>query len=74
MTEAQWHDIQGDLAAIKILLFSLAKTSHNFAGLHAVFQGQQELLDTALLNSQAPDIAIQIAQKKLSEIEKMLWG
>lgn len=73
MTEAQWNDIQGDFASIKILLFSLAKTSQNPA-LRVVFQEQKELYDTALLHSSTPERAIEVAQHKISEMEKMLWG
>ena len=62
--EARWYSIQGDLAAIKLLVISLAKTSHDYAALRAVFLHEKEIFDTALLHSELPETALQFQQRK----------
>ena len=74
MSTEQWDAIQADISAIRLLLFSLAKSSPDSKALHAVFQECKELHDTMLLNGPLSEAAMNLKQRKISEIEKAIWG
>jgi len=74
MTEAQWNSIQADIAAIRTLLFALAKTCPDSAALRVAFQAQKELLNTALIHSPLSEEAIRLQQREVLRMETAIWG
>ena len=74
MTEAQWNSLQADIAAIKVLLFALAKTSHDSEALRVAFQEQKEILDNVLIHSELSEAAIRLQQNEVAQMETAIWG
>jgi hypothetical protein len=74
MSPEQWNYIQGSINSIRILMFALAKTSPNPTMLREAFALEKEILETSSLNSHLSESLLDVQRKKISEMEKAIWG
>ena len=74
MTLDQWQDIQTDISSLQLLVIALAKIHPNPVKLRAELSAQDDIFETALLNSEAPDELLKLHKAKILRMKQSIWG